>query len=109
MTKYILPALSVVALAALYVIAFMVGRLNHPDLPAGHATGFAIGTLIYPLIGALLAILVKKTTMGAKAYDWRMFHIFLISFCFLSIFGKYAEYYDKTHGGVQKEQTEQTK
>ena len=109
MTKYLLPILSSVAAIGLFVLAYLVGRLNHPDLPSGHAVGFAIGTMLFPLAGSLLAILVKKTTMGLKTYDWRMFHLFFVSFCFLSIFGKYAEYYDKTHGGATKEKTEQTK
>ena len=96
LTKYVLPVLSVLTALTLCWLTFQVGKLDKPGLATGYYTGLAIGNLIMPLLFSTIAGFIKRSMSKDKQYDWRMFHIFLISFCFLSVIGKFAEYRNKT-------------
>ena len=99
---YLLPGLSLLAIAVLFYLSYLVALEKYPDKAPGFAAGISIGNLLMPLIFSFIAGFIKRSFSENKKYDWRMFHLFLISFCFLSIIGKYAELY-----GEEKEKTEE--
>ncbi|MEZ4921191.1 MAG: hypothetical protein R2792_18970 [Saprospiraceae bacterium] len=101
--RVLLPIGSVVALLLLGWLSFQVAHRDFPDRPTNFAVGMALGTLIMPVLFSFVAGFVKRSFSEDKRYDWRMFHIFLISFSFLTLIGKYAELY-----GEPKEKQEQT-
>jgi hypothetical protein len=88
---YVLAAVSAAVMAGLCYLTYEVGVLLKPGQPIGYYVGLAIGGLIMPVIFAAIAGAIKRSFSEDKSYDWQMFHIFLISFCLLSVLGKYGQ------------------
>jgi hypothetical protein len=88
---YVLSAVSTAVMAGLCYLTYEVGVLLKPGQPFGFYVGLAIGGLIMPIVFAAISGAIKRSFSADKSYDWQMFHIFLISFCLLSVFGKYGQ------------------
>ncbi|MDX2135758.1 MAG: hypothetical protein SFV52_13295 [Saprospiraceae bacterium] len=89
--KYFQPILSAVSLIFLAGLTFHLQQLKAPDKETTYYLGFVIVAVAAPLLGALLAAFVKKTTTPDGVFEWSLFHWFVIGFAALSIFSRIAE------------------
>ena len=92
MIKYILPTVAALLVGLLFWLTVEVGAIDKPEMPASYYIGMAIGNLLMPLLFAGIAGFIKRSFSKDTAYNWRMFYIFLISFTFVSVLGKYSEW-----------------